>query len=275
MQHFENGDRYILKDRDKSILCAARQLLSKIMDDEIADDEQLMVMFDVFNVLDQIPNCSPGSEVLVELCGPRRWYGEHEIWHWWNIQISDQCIEISSGGHFYRQSTGGDSFTCMRWMAQPGYETEFEDYLPNLRIVDDAQPFEDEVACIDFHEPGYTLTVTVDGEVVGNDDENETDELDAQLQFGGLDSQLDKFANLKRALEEKQTCNAPSKCDLCGQSLGAMKYFIDGKLSNDNAWANMCEKCFTKQGAGIGWGVGQLFMRQPDGKWLLVGGFPS
>jgi hypothetical protein len=35
----------------------------------------------------------------------------------------------------------------------------------------------------------------------------------------------------------------------------------------------MCPKCFCTKGFGIGWGKGQLYMRQDDKNWLLTAGF--
>ncbi len=49
--------------------------------------------------------------------------------------------------------------------------------------------------------------------------------------------------------------------------------FVDGRLRNDLMWGNMCAACFNSKGAGIGWGEGQLYARQPNGDWRMVAGF--
>ena len=43
-------------------------------------------------------------------------------------------------------------------------------------------------------------------------------------------------------------------------------------MKHNGAGACMCPKCFRLHGTGIGWGIGQLYLRQ-NNRWLLVGGF--
>src|ERR1041384_5735869 len=58
---------------------------------------------------------------------------------------------------FYRQSTGGDSFTSFQWDAAPGEEPDYSNYLDQLHIVDDARPFHLDVEALDLSEPGFAL----------------------------------------------------------------------------------------------------------------------
>jgi hypothetical protein len=67
---------------------------------------------------------------------------------------------------------------------------------------------------------------------------------------------------------------SPSKCDLCGGGLERGMFFIDGALQDSMEWANMCPRCLSSRGQGVGWGTGQLYMKQPTGAWLMVAGFP-
>lgn len=48
--------------------------------------------------------------------------------------------------------------------------------------------------------------------------------------------------------------------------------FLDGRLKDSLAWANMCADCSVYHGDGIGWGTGQLYRQEKDGRWLVVGG---
>jgi len=34
----------------------------------------------------------------------------------------------------------------------------------------------------------------------------------------------------------------------------------------------MCASCYSKHGKGIGYGIGQVYLKQDNGKWLKVGG---
>ena len=72
---------------------------------------------------------------------------------------------------------------------------------------------------------------------------------------------------------EVQYAYGVEQCDACGGSLNERAVFVDGRLKDDIMWANMCAQCFLVKGAGIGWGSGQLYARQPNGDWRLVAGF--
>ncbi|WP_415575154.1 endonuclease NucS domain-containing protein [Gluconobacter japonicus] len=64
----------------------------------------------------------------------------------------------------------------------------------------------------------------------------------------------------------------PEDCDICSVPLVQETFFSDGCLSEAEVWANMCADCSVYHGAGIGWGTGQLYRQEKDGRWLMVGG---
>ena len=66
---------------------------------------------------------------------------------------------------------------------------------------------------------------------------------------------------------------SPETCDLCECKFNDRQYFVDGRIKGSYAWGFLCAQCFMENGAGIGWGMGQLFKKKMDGKWLMVGGF--
>ncbi len=52
----------------------------------------------------------------------------------------------------------------------------------------------------------------------------------------------------------------PEKCDLCEKKMteqGAT--WVDGRIAGRSTWANMCERCHSQYGAGIGLGLGQRY----------------
>jgi len=281
---------YLLTDRDRSIVEATKQLLWKIVRSELVQSRQLEAVARVIRVFDGLPDVDDECCVAISLTGPRRHYGEHEIYHWWNIEVDGHFLTVSSHGHFYRPSSGGDSFTCMTWSVSPGYESEYADYLNTLRIVDDAQPFEAEVARLDLSEAGYSLTVSVDGEEIEalyEDDDFSKDDLggapndEAAEDFPMIEPCDDSERTLSKKADEAtgrrlgEIClDSLSACDLCERSLADRKYVVNGRLRGDLMWAYMCSQCFLRRGEGLGWGNGQLYSRQPNGDWLLVAGFP-
>ena len=85
---------------------------------------------------------------------------------------------------------------------------------------------------------------------------------------------LDSVARIKHGKKRKRYfLGAPDDCNICKESLIAQKYIVDGKSKTHNRWLFMCEECFLTHGAAIGWGFGQLFLREGQRKWLLVGDF--
>lgn len=278
-----DGVSYDLDDCDQQIVASAVQLLFKVHGSALPGERHRGVLARIGQVLAAMPDVSDPLVASIALTGPRRRFGPHEIYHWWEISIEEHAIIVTSGGHFYRKSTGGDTFTSMRWFAIPGAVPEFDDYLDSLRIVDDAAPFPEEVTRLILTEPGYSLRVTERGEELLGDDvesegagaphevgtpESEVDSHDSSV----WDAALEKYVDLERAEVEECTCGmAPEACDMCGHSLVQARFFVDGRLPRSGEWAYLCTKCAHHLGVQIGWGKGQLFARKAS--WLLVGGF--
>ena len=160
----DEDERYLLTTRDRDIVAAAIGLLWKMIRSELLSAAQVRYVARALETLEGIPETSDDADILIELVGPRRRFGEHEIYHYWKVQVEGDLIEIGSGGCFSRPSTGSDSFTCMSWSASPGLEAHFDNYLGHLSLVDDAQPFEVEVAQLDLSGAGYRVSIEVDGE---------------------------------------------------------------------------------------------------------------
>lgn len=280
-------ETYQLCERDRQIVAVTRHLLWEIVRWNQIQANQLEVVAKILQVLDRLPAVSDELFTSVLLKGPQRHFGDHKICHWWNVEVEDHDLAVSSGGYFHRPSTGGDSFTCMTWSATPGYETGYSDYLNTLQIVDDAQPFDAEVMQLALGEPGYFLEISADGEEISvldeDEDDDESNEVDDSVTSDDAttvepcdDSEqvLSKQADEATGRRLGDKCrDAPSQCDLCDRGFAYRKFWVDGSLRNDAGWANMCSHCFLKMGEGLGWGRGQLRSRQPNGEWLLVAGF--
>ncbi len=171
-----SGGVYVLSAQDRGIVAATRLLLRKISRLPGIKARQAEAVANVLGVFERLPRISEESNIAVSLAGPRHSYGEHKISHWWRIAVTGNELEVSSGGDFYRPSTGGDSFTCMEWQAAPGYEANYDDYLDRHQIVDDAQPYEIEVARLAITEPGYWLSIEWDGEELDSEEDEEREE---------------------------------------------------------------------------------------------------
>ncbi|MCX5675190.1 MAG: hypothetical protein NTX87_09285 [Planctomycetota bacterium] len=182
-----NGERYVLESRDQRIIEAAKLLLRKIAGAPFASPAQLVGAAKALRALERLPRVTHDVWVTVSLTAPSRQFGEHTIMHGWTLTVEPDIIEITSGGYFNRPCTGGDSFTCMHWMAQAGSETEYANYLDELAIVDDAREFDQEIAELDLKKPGYSLEVSDEDyseirQGGGADEENLSDSVEASAQ---------------------------------------------------------------------------------------------
>lgn len=95
---------------------------------------------------------------------------------------------------------------------------------------------------------------------------------------GGLWDGSSAARQLEAAIEPATVAKAlyhtdvPSDCDICSIPLVGEAFISDGRLEASSAWANMCSDCTVHYGAGIGQRDGQLYQKQSDGRWLMVGG---
>ena len=274
-------DNYCLNSRDQSVIANAIQLVEKILRADFITAAEIVSVAKVLHVLKRLPQRSTELTVTISLSGPTRQFGEHRIYHFWQVNVFDSEVEISSGGHFYRKSTGGDTFTCMHWSAQPGFEADYGDYLEQHKIVDDAQPFDQEIATMDLSQAGYTLSVTDDDnplleEIGESDQEKQSGEVESpEVKYTEAEQQLVKLADLAEGRRRGDYySNPPERCDACGCEIAQRAFFVDARLRGQIMFASLCAECFLAKGEGIGWGQGQLYQREPDCQWLLVAGFP-
>jgi len=161
---FTEDEAYVFSSEDNAIVSATKQLLWKTARSEVITAKELEVVARLLQVFEALPFVIADLALQLQVTGPRREFGSHEIYHWWNIEVENRNLCVTSHGHFYRPETGGDTFTSMIWRAFPGLATEHSDYMDTLSIVDDAQPFDLEVQDIDFAKEGYSLTVFENGE---------------------------------------------------------------------------------------------------------------
>ena len=279
-----SDDQYDFIPSESSIVLAAKLMVWKLASSSILDTPQKRIVIGkIFGVLQRLPNVTLGEYLRLDLTGPHRNFGKHEIYHFWTIELHDDgALRISSGGHFYRPETGGDTFSCMSWEVAPRLQPIYEDYLDSLRIVDDADTFEKEIRRMKINEGGYEIVVE-DSSVEdwqSNTPAEEADTEDARTDdtppFIVAEQALAKYSDISEGRKrEDYHHNPPETCDICGCALNERNLFVDGRLKGSLGWANMCAECFRRKGEGIGWGEGQLFAKQSNGEWLLTGGFES
>ncbi len=291
------SENYVLTAHDHELLTAAKLLLNKVASSAGLHPAQLATVEKLQRALADMPVPNTEMDVLVSVSSPRRSFGEAETFHWWSVALENGCLRLESGGHFYQPSTGGDSFTSMMWSVQPGEESEFSDFKNNLRIVPDVRTYPDGIASVDFASGGYSVEVTdsdnplldemeeEDDEDEAEDDEEQADNEDhdepeiERVEFTVSPVDASETAIARQIDEATVHSNEPAyscggeTCGVCECELSTRGFFVDGMMGDGFEWANMCVPCFNLRGAGIGWGRGQLYARQPNGDWRLVAGF--
>jgi|JI6StandDraft_1071083.scaffolds.fasta_scaffold107598_2 hypothetical protein len=295
---------YNMNAQDVALVRHASDLLNKLLQAPWVRPAERVTIAKLQHALSRLPAVSDLEFINLTLSSPRKLFGEIETYHSWEIECDSGTLTLRSGGHFYRPSTGGDSFTAMTWSISPGDESDYSDYLESLWMVPDAAAFPESVQRIDLSDGGYSLTLTdeantlleeLDDEEDAEDESSEIQETDedddAEEENGeeGADEasqpielmpvddeerEVMKSINLEQAAAKKPDfAYGAETCDQCGCELNQRGFYVDGSLRGDLMWANMCIPCFKRCGEGVGWGRGQLYARQPNGDWRLVAGF--
>ncbi len=184
---------YQFKSEDYALLEAAAVLLRRAAAAGITKAAELVSIAKLQHVLAALPRVTAGINVTVSVVSPRRKFDEIETFHWWGISVEDECLTISSGGHFYRPTTGGDGFSTMRWTAIPEEAAELEDYRESLWMVPDVCSFADGVAKIDLSSPGFKVEVTDDDNSLLEEEEEVDENSDDEIVEDNDEEQGDLF----------------------------------------------------------------------------------
>jgi hypothetical protein len=294
------SERYEFTLQDGELLWAAGKLLRKVMGSDKIRPAQMVTLAKLQHVLSILPRATDSVTASVSVGRAPRSFGEVETRHWWEFSIEEVRLKISCGGHFYRPSTGGDTFTTMVWEAVPGLPAALEDYSELHRIVPDLCSFAEGVESIDFSKGSYSLEIYDDDNALleeQDDDEHEgDDEVDEVTEEKNADTgeeadeetpepwsitPVDAFETWIASQVDAQQVDdrepiynsGVEECGVCGCNLNKRGLHVDGRLRGKEMWSNMCTECLKGSGEGIGWGKGQLYARQPNGAWRLVAGF--
>lgn len=157
---------YVLEDLDRAVVGIAKQFLAKVILSPLVNESERKILYSIGERFDRLPELSEPFYAEVSVVGPRRRFADREIYHHWTIQVLDKELSFRSGGHFYRPSTGGDSFSSFSWVLVPGYQSDCWDYSDGLTMVDDAKPIGTAINDLDLTESGFEVEVRVDGERV-------------------------------------------------------------------------------------------------------------
>jgi hypothetical protein len=294
------SERYRFTHRDAELLWAASVLLRKVTGSGKIRPAQMVTLAKLQHILSVLPRTTEGVTASVSVSSAPRTFGEIETHHWWEFGIEDDRLKITCGGHFYRPSTGGDTFTTMIWEAIPGLPSVLEDYSEMHRIVPDLRSFAEGVDSIDLSSGSYSLAIDDNDNALledHDDDELESaDEIEETVEEESTDTSevpeadveepwsitpVDAFETWIATQVDPQQIDAREaaysygveECGLCGCDLNNRGLHVDGRIRGNVMWSNMCAECFKNSGEGIGWGKGQLYARQPNGDWRLIAGF--
>lgn len=286
-------ESFLLGPSDERILQAARSMLSKLLLNGKRPPAEWVTVAKLLHALERLPRVTEGIDASVSVCTPTRTFGEIETWHWCDVALEVGTLRMTSGGHFFLPSSGGDTFTTMSWTASPGERSRFSDHRSDLWIVPDICAYWECVERMDFTQEGYKVEMVdyenpwldeareelgreaADDESAGAPEES-SPTLDPTLNPKDADEEhladLIDLAEVRRL--EPQHSSGAKECDRCGRALDACGFYVDGMRKDCGLWANMCASCFRSLGAGLGWGTGQLYARQPSRQWRLVKGSP-
>src|SRR5215470_11224792 len=99
--------RYSFDSNDEPLVRAATILLKKVAESKLPP-AKLVSVAKLQHVLSYLPRATSDLNVSVSVIAPRRRFEEIETWHYREVAIEEEQLSISSGGHYYEPSTGGD-----------------------------------------------------------------------------------------------------------------------------------------------------------------------
>lgn len=291
----ESGDVFVQR---------AIELLHAVIGARLCSAAAMVSIAKVLHRLRRIPSDVGVGAITITVTGPRRWQGEVETYFWWDVSVEGSSVVVSSGGHFYRKSSGGDSFRSFSWQWSPGEAPLVRDYADRLCIVPGLESFA--LGIPDVSSGGYSVAVEDgDNDLLANEEDGETGEGIGEpagrtgptspveitqgpelVRYGPLIAfPLDPDErDLVIALDDSELDgNEPvdgydfdgDSCSRCGVELNTKALAIDGRIRGEAMWGMFCASCYEIDGAGLGTGHGQLYARQRNGEWLLIAGFPS
>jgi hypothetical protein len=165
--------------------------------------------------------------------------------------------------------------TLMSWFADDNESTELQEVYFDQDRVPGFLPFHAAVEALDVASCGELLCEFNTGEpdseiplpqlhVAGMGPRSQTAE---EYLHDLIDEAKGRKLNIERYA-------APERCDICACDFDRGELLVDGRLRDSITFADMCPRCACLYGSGIGYGDGQLYLRQPDDSWLCVAGFP-
>lgn len=299
---------YLLDDADRALVDRAATLLKRVAATDLVSPAQLVSVGKALHALSRMPQVSHVGDLSLSVISPRRRYDDIEVYFWWDVAFEDSLVTIKSGGHFYRPSTGGDTFRSMTWQAYPGEPAELSNFHEHLAIVPGLRSFLTDIPTTE-ELPEFKLSVEDESnqlleEECQPDESDEAAEEAEEAEEGDSDEDADDADQdeegddesadwvisprdgVEQALAAKvdpaivdarrpQFAYGVEQCGLCDVELDQCGLMVDGRLKGSLMWGNLCARCFAVYGEGLGDGAGQLYARQPDGRWRLVAGFPS
>lgn len=68
-------------------------------------------------------------------------------------------------------------------------------------------------------------------------------------------------------------CGKITVCDICKEDFEGTMFDTPVNYLGRRAWGNVCDLCWHLYSSQkLGTGLGQKYVKQPDGRWLKVGG---
>lgn len=289
--------KYQFDSGDEAFLNLIARILDTAMQEPSYSWAERTSVARMLHVLSRLPYGSTVEHLELGFVGPRVRYEDAEIYFYLDVGTQDDVLMMRFGGHFYRPSTGGDSFTVFHWTAAPGEPAALSDFRSMLGVLPHYVDPLVALNAIPQELSGYKLRVIDDTNALLDDEEPE--EADKEV---GSEAQL---ADAETEHEEDDDIGAPvdivpvtaadaellqnlssdaisstslggaygiESCDGCGIDLSTVGLFVDGN-SPRLGWGNYCAACCLAHGTEVAWGRGQLYAHQPDGSWKGVAGF--
>ncbi|MCZ7555967.1 MAG: hypothetical protein M5R41_06145 [Bacteroidia bacterium] len=263
---------------NRTMIDALVLLLTKITSRSGYSADELCWLDTALEACSQLPwtdGAAPAPDGLIGISWPFADGGVSGLWFTTLVLFDPTWLHLFYG-YDARPETGETNFcNAMTWYAYADEVPELEDdHLKELGTAGFA-PFHAAVEALDCAS-GFTVDITFGN---GEDDYVMPERQPRRARTSHLPATAEE--HLRRLIDEAkgrklniERYAAPERCDICACDFNRGELLVDGRLRDSITFADMCPRCACLYGSGIGYGDGQLYLRQPDDSWLCVAGFP-
>lgn len=271
-RNLSENDPHRRTAKEKQLLFAMIRLLEKVRLQDACVGENIFLTNRSLRMLRNFPICFPplldGENVFFKVSWPSPDHSGLQLWFLAEMTFFREGLLLTFHFHHKLTSERGTSDQILWWQVESAYEWTLQDDYSKKQYVEGVLPFHEAVELL---HPDGACEVSVNAYTPWSRMRDDGEELAPDKS----EEYLSTFVDLRTARKRQiYRLPAPKNCSVCQTQLKKETFVVDCILRHLLVRVDLCPSCFAWYGGNIRYGEGQLYMKQPRGKWLCVAGFP-